>query len=333
VKETVVVLHQSMTDEAGPDELDVLDQAAAIGSELRRMGYRVHSLPFDLDLKTLTQRIHKHRPRCVFNLVETVMGDGRLSHVACTYLDIIGVPYTGSGPDAMYLTSNKVLAKSLMRAWGIPTPEWYVPGTPRGCPLDFPCTWIVKPVWEDASVGIDEGCVVKASSIEELAGHVLLRERTLERPCFAERFVDGREFNVALLASPGGPPEILPVSEIAFSLGEGEPRIVGYRAKWVEDSPEYTGTVRVLDFPEDDSALLSLLKDTARACWDRFGLRGYARVDFRVDPDNAPRVLEVNANPCIAPDSGFCASARRAGIPLGDLVGRILNDAVGHLPP
>ena len=127
---------------------------------------------------------------------------------------------------------------------------------------------------------------------------------------FAERYIEGREFNQAVLAG-----ELLPMAEIRFvEFPDDKLRIVDFRAKWEEDSFEYTHTLRSFDFAAADQPLLEELRAVARRCWDVFGLSGYARVDFRVDGDNRPWVLEINANPCLSPDSGFYAAAERAGL-------------------
>jgi len=122
--------------------------------------------------------------------------------------------------------------------------------------------------------------------------------------------------------------EILPVAEIVFEdFPKGMSRVVGYEAKWHEDSFAYVHTVR--RFPEDpaDAALLERVGKLAEAAWRICGLRGYARIDFRLDEDGNPCVLEVNANPCLAADAGFMAAAAKAGLTPGDVIGRILEDA------
>jgi len=147
-------------------------------------------------------------------------------------------------------------------------------------------------------------------------------------PLFAEGYVEGREFNLSLLAG-----EVLPPAEIRFEgFPAGQPKMVDYRAKWDEESAEYRHTVRSFAFSPADAPLLEELAAIARRCWQAFGLRGYARVDFRVDPRGHPWVLEVNTNPCISPDGGFVAAASRAGLDLPALVGRILADVPGIVP-
>ena len=142
---------------------------------------------------------------------------------------------------------------------------------------------------------------------------------------FAESYIEGREFNLAILAGT-----FLPVSEIHF-VDYPEPtklKIVDFRAKWEEDSFEYIHTPRSFDFPETDRPLIAELLKIARRCWGFFNLHGYARVDFRVDDEGRPWVLEINANPCLSPDGGFFAAAARMNLTFTDIVEKIIADCV-----
>ena len=156
------------------------------------------------------------------------------------------------------------------------------------------------------------------------------RARRLGGVCFAEHYIEGRECNLALLAGPHGP-ELLPPAEIVFdNFPPGMPRILDYRAKWDEQSFACRHTRRSFDFPPADGPLLARLEQLALACWRIFRLNGYARVDFRIDAAGAPWILEVNANPCLSTEAGFCAALERAAIPFREAVRRIVADsAVG----
>jgi D-alanine-D-alanine ligase len=183
-------------------------------------------------------------------------------------------------------------------------------------------------VWEHASVGLDGSAVVWADRPEELARLLAFRSSRGEGLFFAERYVEGREFNLSLLSGPAGA-EVLPPAEMLFlepaAAGPrcAPPRILCFRSKWEPDSPEYALTRRSFALGPGDGPLLERLRELALRCWGLFGLNGYARVDFRVGP-RGPQILEVNANPCIAPDSGFAAAAARGGMGYRDLVERIL---------
>ena len=179
-------------------------------------------------------------------------------------------------------------------------------------------------MWEHASAGLDARSVVatRDALLELIAERHATREGLM-----VERYVDGREFNISMLAMPSGV-RALPAAEIRFHDFEDRPRIVGYRAKWDPTSFEYANTVRSFEFGVHDAALLRRLEALAKQCWRLFDLRGYARVDMRVDEAGHPWVLEINANPCLTPDSGFVAASARAGLDYDTVIAHIVADGV-----
>ena len=119
----------------------------------------------------------------------------------------------------------------------------------------------------------------------------------------------------------------MPAAEMVFhNFASDMPRIVDFKAKWIEDSFEYENTIR--DFPGDkiNPVLSRRINELALKCWNVFGLKGYARVDMRVDDHENPFIIEVNANPCMSPDSGLMAATRKAGIPVTTVLTRIIED-------
>jgi len=321
----VTVLHNRVSPQAAPDEQDVLVQADAVAAALAVLGHEVTRLDCDLDLAALASTLTEIRPDIIFNLVESLGGHGRLIHLAPGLLDVLGLPYAGSSAEALFLTGHKVLAKEMLRGAGLPTPDWLVPGAAAAGSNRTAGRWIIKSIWEDASLGMDDRAVTTGGPE---AARRLLSERTGTpgAPWFAEAFVDGREFNFALLDGPAGP-EVLPPAEMQFEdYPPDKPRIVGYAAKWQPDSFEYGHTVRRFALPATDAPLLLEMERLALASWKLFVLQGWARVDFRVDPAGRPWILEVNANPCISPDAGFVAAADRAGVQFERVVERIVGD-------
>lgn len=324
---TITILHQHVPADAPADERDVLDQASAIHAALAAKGHAATVLACTDDLGNVRRKLEVLRPDCVFNLVETLNNSGRLIHLAPAVWEVAGIPFTGSSADALYLTTHKLLSKERMRAAGLPVPEWVQGGetnaqhpTLNAQRSTRESDWIVKSVWEHASVGLTDASILRGLTAAEAAAHV-------PSGSFAERFIDGREFNLALLAGPGGP-EVLPPAEIVFEdFPADKPRIVGYSAKWDEGSFEYAHTVRRFAGADADGALLAELKRLALRGWEVFGLGGYARVDFRVDAAGTPWILEVNANPCLSPDSGFAAALEQAGIPYADAMEQIVGAA------
>ncbi len=330
----VAIVHDAVSDTDAPDARDVMAQADAVADALETLGHVVCRIACTLDLSAAAAELRGRRTEMVFNLVESIEGHGRLIHLLPFCLDAMAVPYTGARAEAVMLTSGKVLAKEWMAGAGIPTPAWIGPwpgGTPvvHGGAWDETDGWIIKSVWEHASIGLDGASIVRNAGADAVFPLLGPRAPLLGGACFAERFIAGREFNLSVLAGPRGP-EVLPPAEIIFDgYTDAMPRIVDYRAKWDTDAFAYHHTPRRFDFEASDQPLLSSLKALALRCWHRFGLGGYARVDFRVDGDGRPWVLEINANPCLASDAGFAAALSRAGIAYACAVDRILSDAVG----
>jgi D-alanine-D-alanine ligase len=323
----IAILYGAVAADAALDEQDVLVEVETARAALAGLGFSPIILPITLDLEAARQRLMHLRPTLVFNLVESIEGQGRLIHLAPALLESLGLPFTGSGADAAYVTSNKPLAKRLMQAAGIATPAWTEGGDAPG----FAGPYIVKSVWEHASIGIDDSSVVAEAA--RLPALIRKRQRRHGGEWFVEGYLEGREFNLSLLAKEGGV-EVLPPAEMCFvGYPPGKPRIVNYAAKWDEGAFEYHATQRRFDFGMEDRDLLTQLEATARACWRLFGLRGYARIDCRVDTAGAVQVLEVNINPCLSPDAGFAAAAARAGLDSGAIVARILGDATTVAKP
>ncbi len=188
-------------------------------------------------------------------------------------------------------------------------------------------SWIIKGVWDQASRGMDDEAVLRDVAAADVRRRLGEWKARTGRPCFAEQFIEGREFNVAVLAGSSGP-DVLPPAEIDFSAFPPEkPHIVGHRAKWQVDSFEYHNTPRHFEFDAADAPLLAQLQTLAAACWNLFALRGWVRVDFRVDRAGQPWILEINTNPCLSPDAGFAAALDNAAIPFDEAVQRILEDS------
>lgn len=329
----VLILHDDLPPTARADEQDALAQAQAVAAALAAGGLPHQTRAVGLDLAALSDELARLRPRLVFNLVESLARRERLVHVVPTVLDALGVPYTGCSTSAIFQTSDKLVAKRLLAEAGLPTPPWFAqPELARGVTVPAG-RYLLKAIAEHGSVGLDQGALVDVVEGDELARALAARAEAVGTALFAEAFIDGREFNLALLAGPtgGASYELLPPAEIVFEdFALDQPRIVDYRAKWDSSSHAYHHTPRRFDFPASDQPLLAELSALARHCWALFELGGYARVDFRVDAAGRPWVLEINTNPCLSPDAGFAAAAARAGLSFTEVVARIVAAA---LPP
>lgn len=299
------------------DELDVLDQVAHIEQHLRQLGITVFR-------KGITDRFMDEIPALaaekydfVYNLVESINNKGELNYFIPALLNLYSIPYSGNPVEAMFMTSSKTLASKAMKNAGINNPCSYSPS--QSNLLKPGRKYIVKPIWEDGSLGINEESVFecKPGFEEKLKG-------LDDSHWFIEDFIDGREFNISVLGGKNGP-EVMPPAEIVFTnYTKDKPRIIDFKAKWETDSFEYLNTVR--EFPNLNPKLKQSLIDIATSCWHLFGLKGYARVDVRTDDNENVYVIEINANPCISPDGGFVAATKEAGYTFIEVIQKIIDD-------
>jgi D-alanine-D-alanine ligase len=326
----VALLHQHVPESATADERDVLTQVEAVSRALVELGHEIRVFPCTLDLGRMVEQLRDSRPDVCFNLVESLGGTDSLQALAPLVVESLGIPCTGSGGAVIIDTGRKPFAKSLMHEHGVPTPVWFDDRTIDDAqPSWFPCRFILKPALEHASLGMTDADVVHAADRDALKQLLQRKTQSFGRPCFAEAFIDGREFNLSLLARDDGGVEVLPAAEIRFiGFPDDKPRIVGSAAKWDESSFEYAATVRTFEGHDHSGPLLDEMRGLATICWRLLQLGGYARVDFRVDCEGRPWVLEVNANPCLSPDAGFAAAVQRAGLTYTEAIRRILQSAL-----
>ncbi len=271
--------------------------------------------------RTIFTQLDKESFDIIFNLCEGYMGKVQGESWMAAFVDLLGIPYTGSGPFTLSLCLDKARTKDILRANEIPTPKYRVflrKDEPIDPDMEFPL--IVKPLHEDGSVGIDQGSVVMAE--DKLRARVDYIIKTYRQPALVEEFIDGRELNVAIM---GNPPEleILPISETAFDMKNGNHRIVDFDAKWVVTSESYGSTKDVCP-AELDKHLEERIKDIAVKAYLLTGCRDYAKIDIRLR-EGCPYVLEVNPNPGIGPDSEFTISAKASGLDYNQMIRRILH--------
>jgi D-alanine-D-alanine ligase len=327
LKKKIVILHSDISPDASQDELDCLEQAETIAQALRALNYEPILLPFELNLNHTITMLQSLKPQAVFNIVETLDSKGSLIHFAPAILDSLKISYTGCPTQAVFQTSNKPLAKKILHDAGIATPDW-IEQDGFSSQQEISGQYLIKSSWEHASIGLDENSLIIYTNKAKILQEMKRREEKLGGSCYAEAYIDGREFNVALISDRSGS-KVLPIAEMLFKdYAPDKLKIVDYKAKWDADSFEYNNTIRKFDFEDDDAPLISSLCEISLQCWNIFSLRGYARVDFRVDNNNKPWVLEVNTNPCLSPDAGFAAALKQADIQYHDAIGLIIENAI-----
>jgi D-alanine-D-alanine ligase len=313
------IIYNEPREGALADELDVLDQVAHIEKHLVDIGISVYRKGITEMFMSEIAELAKEKPDFVFNLVESINNKGELIYFVPALLNMYSIPYSGNSLESIFLTTNKTICSNTMKNAGINNPGSYLPSQSKL--LKPGRKYIIKPIWEDGSLGITSDSVFECKP-----GFEAKLKGLDDAHWFIEDFIDGREFNISVLAGKDGP-EVLPPAEIVFvNYDAGRPRIIDFKAKWEMDSFEYINTVREFPGNKINNHLATNLKEAALSCWHLFSLKGYARVDVRTDNNDNVFVIEINGNPCISPDGGFVAATKEAGYPFTDVLQRIITD-------
>lgn len=305
-------------------ETGVLDAVRAVRRSIRALGRECIEYPLTPPLESVRKTLSSIEADVVFNLFEGFAGLPRTEAEVAEYLEEFNLPFTGSPASALLLALDKAAAARELRRQGIRTADHQLLDGDNITEfrLKFPC--IVKPAADDASHGLSENSLVFDTGA--LAGEV---KATVERydgaPALVEEFLPGREFNVTVFGA--AQPEILPLSEIIYTLPEGLPNILTFAAKW-EPQSSYFQNTNVKCPAVVTSDLAADLRSLALAAFKAIGCRGYARIDIRLDSEGRPVVLEVNANPDLSPDAGTVRQAKKSGLSYKGMVSRIIEFAM-----
>jgi len=332
-KPRVLVVHNRDFENAGADpenraREDIRGTAEDVAAVLARGGFRAELVGVGDDVLAAMAEIVGLAPDAVFNLCESIAGDNSFEPLLPLLLDHAGIAYTGSPPLTLGLSLHKHKAKDLLRAAGIPTPASTLLTKRNVSAVRLPFPLIVKPSREDGSVGITRASVVHdRDALERQVAAVVSRYR---QPALVERYIEGREIYVSMIARRDGRPEMLPLYEIDFAeMPADRPRIVSFEGKWVESSPEFRGTkpVPCAPLPAGTAAAITRVAEAAFAALE---LRDYGRLDLRLDADGTPYVIDVNPNCDLSTDAGFARSCAAAGLSYDDLIRRIVDLALGR---
>lgn len=290
-----------------------------IVASLKKGGHQVIALEGDKDLidnleDFMPSTLKGERPGMAFNLSYGIQGQARYTHVP-GILEMVGVPYVGSGPLAHSLALDKVVAKMLFVQNDLPTPEFAVLEQPEfELPkLEYPL--IVKPKNESVSFGIK---IVNNPDELRTAAQVIFDE--FQQPVLVERFIAGREINVGVIGN-GAQVEAFPVAELAF--GDKGPQIYT-----MEDKKKTSGREVEVVCPADlDDNLAQKAQSLAKRAFTVLGCYDCARVDFRMDQQGNLYLLEINSLPSLGEHGSYVAAAQAAGLDFTALVNRLVDVA------
>jgi len=239
-------------------------------------------------------------------------------------LEIMNIPYTGSGPQCLAYCYDKSLVRGIAREMEIPVPDAFFikpEDTTFELPFSFPV--IAKPNFGDSSFGITQRCV--ANSFEELVNAISeIREKFgYDKPILVEELLTGKDLSVGVIGNPPESYNVLPIIMADYSLlPENLPKICGYESKWLPDTPYWKIKSIPADLPEDEEKFII-------ACclklFERLECQDYCRFDWRLDANGTPKLLEVNPNPGWCWDGHLAKMAELAGISYSEMLRTILQ--------
>jgi D-alanine-D-alanine ligase len=324
----LVLVHADLVP---PDSIEGMsdEQVAPFKTEfdviatLREMGHTVWPLGVGSDMSPVKEAVDEYQPDIAFNLLEELGGVGVFDAHVASYLEMLGLPYTGCNPRGLMLAHHKAVAKMVCRYHRINVPRFHVFPIGRKVrrPKRLELPLMVKSLTEEGSVGISQASVV--DSDEKLAERVDFIHRRIGTDAIAEQYIDGRELYVGVVGNDRL--QTLPTWELHFAkLRDEAPRIATGKVKWDYKYQQQIGveTGPAGALPEGlDKKIPHVCKRVFRA----LSLSGYARIDLRLSETGRVYLLEANPNPQLAYGEDFAEAAHHAGIEYDRLLQRILN--------
>jgi D-alanine-D-alanine ligase len=289
-----------------------------IADALKANGHQVKAIEGDKDL---IERLEEFMPRVVkgelpglvFNVSYGIQGQARYTHVP-GILEMVGVPYVGSGPLAHGLALDKVVAKILFRQYALPTPDFAVVDSWEGELPNLAYPLIVKPKNEAVSFGLRI-----VNNDDELREGVRDIIDKFEQQVLVEHYIEGREINIGLIGN--NPPETLPPVELIF--GPNGPPVYTYDDKMGTSE-------RQIDHicPAPLSAELTIrAQKLARRAFEVLGCYDCARVDMRLDKKGNLYLLELNSLPSLGEHGSYLIGAAQAGLDFKSVINRLVEVA------
>jgi len=292
-----------------PSTIDVITRAIeSLGFGVVRVG----------NAACLLEKLDELDVDIVFNLSEGLEGRNRESQVPIL-LEMKGIPFVGADALTLGITLDKVMAKKIFIAEGIPTPKFFEVNSYEELNNTDHCAFplIVKPRFEGSSKGLSEKSRVENK--DDLERQVKLILDTYKQPALIEEFISGQEFTVAIVGND--PAEVLPIVQVKID-GKLDLNEKFYTfARIASDKLEYVCPAQI------DKALENKIKDYALKVYRAVDCFDFGRVDFRVDKQGNPYVLEINPLPSLSTEDVFMLISKTIGITYEEMVGRILNSA------
>jgi D-alanine-D-alanine ligase len=306
-----------------PEDLDTVRRLKDALSELPNYKFRYLD-----NHATLERDLADLRTDLVFNLCDEGLNNDAFKelHVPAM-LEVLGLPYTGGGPNCLAACYDKGLVRAVAQSMDVPVPlETYVRAGDQGATLPSVFPAIMKPNFGDSSIGITKDAVVRneRSLMDYLEK---LRAEFPKRPILVQEYLTGAEYSVGLIGNPEQGTRALAILEVDYSkLDPKLPQILGYESKWEPDSPYWT-QIKYREATLPDQIQQQMIDNSAKL-FERLNCREYARFDFRADAQGEIKLLEVNPNPGWCWDGKLNLMAGFQGMRYSEMLGLILQAAI-----
>jgi D-alanine-D-alanine ligase len=288
----------------------------AVASSLEKGGHNVRVIKGNInvadELQGFMPRVMAGElPGMVFNMAYGIQGQSRYTHIPAT-LEMLGVPYVGSGPQAHAVALDKVMSKIIFQRYNIPTPDFWVFNNSSEVMDDVVYPVIVKPKMESVSMGIRI-----VNNQEDLRDAVQFIVTTFHQPALVEAFIPGQEFAIGMLGN-GSELEILPIVEIDL---QGDPNAIQTLEDKKQNPPR---KICPAEIPEETAGEMRRL---ARESFHALEIFDFARIDLRMDAEGNLFVLELNSMASLGRSGSYVHAASKAGYNYAALVNRMLDVA------
>ena len=308
-------------DDDPPDanaEFDHPSTIEVIANAIRENGYNVKKIG---NVSRLMEKFNHLDVDIVFNISEGMTGRNRESQVPIL-LEMAGIPFVGADALSLGISLDKVMAKKVFSADGIPSPRSVEIKSADEVKnlghLKFPL--FVKPRFEGSSKGLSEASRVEnAEDLRKQVEHII---NTYKQPALVEEFIRGEEFTVAIIGND--PPRVMPIVQIKIE-GQLNLKDKFYTFGHIKDDKvEYVRPAQV------NPALAKRLNELALKTYNAIECLDFGRVDFRVDEKGNPYVLEINPLPSLSTEDVFMFVAKARGMTYAQIMGEILTAAVAR---
>lgn len=306
-------------------EAEVAEAEYDVADALMENGHEVFLVGLHDNLRHLLDRLETFGPDLVFNSCESYAGKARYDYGVTALLEMTGYRYTGSPPEALLLARDKATSKKILAYHSLCVPRFQVfaQNDPIKPPVDIAFPLIIKPLHEDASVGIAQASVVNDTA--SLSERVQFIHRTLKQSAIAEELIEGRELYVGILGNRK--PAVLPIVEMTFDkMEDPEKKIATHSAKWDLEYRERWGIKNIFARRIGESTRAEIERASLVA-FNALELRDYGRVDVRLTKDQRVYILEVNPNPFISFGEDMANAAERMGLDYYEFIERIVGEA------